>query len=74
MPRKLSITFHHDTGPRCIVSLEENGPAVRVTYSLRCNPPIPVDLADSYLADWQAWSAQMMKMPAIPPALPSGWR
>lgn len=74
MPRKLQITFRHDTGPRCIVSLEENGPGVRVTYSLRCNPPIPFELADVYLAEWQSWAAAMMKTPAIPPPLPLGWR
>jgi hypothetical protein len=74
MPRKLSLTFHHETGPRCIVSLEENGAAVRVTYSLRSADGIPVHLASRFLTEWQSWFAQVMKCPPVPPALPLGWR
>lgn len=74
MPRKLTLTFRHASGPRCVVSLEENGAAVRVTYSLRHSAGIPGAVASAMLADWEAWGQAVTKCPDTPPVLPSGWR
>lgn len=74
MPRKLCLTFRHSSGPRCLVSLEENGAAVRVTYSLRSRSGIPGDVALSMLSEWEAWGRKMKECPSELPPLPSGWQ
>lgn len=72
--RSVSLTFHHDSGARCVVSLGQDSGRVEARYSLRANPPLPVELATAYLNELQDWCREMLEDVDSARQIPAGWR
>lgn len=74
LPKRLVMTFRHDSGAKMRVTLTEKpDDTMGVEYSLRNAQGIPPHLAEFHLAEWQFWFVEFMRS-LVPPAIPSGWR